>query len=161
MQRCNYLKGGDLKSARVKHCHIDEDGNVVGNHDANPLLNSLIYDVEFPDGTVREYAANVIAQNMYSTLDENGFSMLVLDCILEHAKDSSAVSKADKYLVTKKGNKRLRKTTIGWKILVRWKDGTEQWVPLRLLKDNYPVEMAEYAKVNQIDAEPAFCWWVP
>ena len=87
--------------------------------------------------------------------------MLVLDCILEHAKDSSAVSKADKYLVTKKGNKRLRKTTIGWKILVRWKDGTEQWVPLRLLKDNYPVEMAEYAKVNQIDAEPAFCWWVP
>ena len=154
-------QGENLKSAKVKGRHTNEDGNVVGAFDNNPLLNSLIYDVEFPDGTIREYAANVIAQNMYSSLDESGFSQLILDCIMDHSKDNSAVAKADKYLITKKGNRRLRKTTVGWKILVRWKDGTEQWVPLRLLKDNYPVQIAEYAKTNQIDDEPAFCWWVP
>ena len=154
-------QGEQLMSARVKRRHTDGDGNVVGRHDTNPLLNSLIYDVGFPDGEIREYAANVIAQNIYFTLDENGFSKLMLDCILEHSKDDTAVSKADKYLVTKKGHRRLRKTTIGWKILVRWKHGSEQWVPLRLLKDNYPVQMAEYANANQIEDEPAFCWWVP
>ena len=154
-------QGEDFKATRVKGRHTDENGNVIGTFHNNPLLNSLIYDVEFPDGTIREYAANVIAQNMYSSLDENGFSKLILDCILEHSKDDSAVDKADKYLITKKGRRRLRKSTVGWKILVRWKDGNEQWVPLRLLKDNYPVEMAEYAKANSLEDEPAFCWWVP
>ena len=154
-------QGEALKSARVKSRHKDGDGHVVSTFDENPLLNSLIYDVEFPDGTIREYAANIIAQNMYSTLDENGFSKLVLDCILDHSKESSAVSKADKYLVTKKGRHRLRKSTIGWKMLVRWKNGCEQWVPLKLLKDNYPVETAEYALANQIHDESAFVWWVP
>ena len=153
--------GDEVKAARLKGRHKNENGKIIGAFNDNPLLNSLIYDVEFPDGTIREYAANVIAQNMYSSLDENGFSKLILDSILEHAKDNSATDKADKYIITKKGRRRLRKSTIGWKILVRWKDGNEQWVPLRLLKDNYPVEMAEYAKANQLDDEPAFCWWVP
>ena len=154
-------QGEDFKAARVKGRHTDANGKVVGTFHDNPLLNSLVYDVEFPDGTIREYSANVIAQNMYSSLDENGFSKLLLDCILQHQKDDSAVDKADKYLITKKGRRRLRKSTVGWKILVRWKDGNEQWVPLRLLKDNYPVQMAEYAKANQLEDESAFCWWVP
>ena len=84
-----------MKAARVKG---------VKTFDNKPVLNSLIYDVEFPDKTVREYAANIIAQNMYSSLSENGFSKLMLDCILEHSKDNSTVSKADKYLITKKGS---------------------------------------------------------
>jgi len=28
----------------------------------NPLLNTLIYDVEFPDGNIKKYAANIIAE---------------------------------------------------------------------------------------------------
>ena len=53
-------------------------------------------------------------------------------------------------------SKRMQKTKIGWKIMVRWKDGIEQWIPLKLMKENYPVKMAEYAKGNHIDDEPAF-----
>ena len=85
-------QGESMKAALVKGRHTDDNGNVVGTFDNNPLLNSLIYDVEFPDGSIREYAANVIAENMYSSLDENGFSKLILDCILEHSKDDSAIS---------------------------------------------------------------------
>ena len=107
-------QGEKLTSARVKSRHTDENGDITGQYDTNPLLNSLIYDVEFPDGTVHEYAANIITEHMYSTIDENGFSTLILDCILDHSKDDSAVSKADKYLITKSGNRRLRKSTIGW-----------------------------------------------
>ena len=154
-------QGEKLTSARVKSRHTDENGDITGQYDTNPLLKSLIYDVEFPDGTVHEYAANIITEHMYSTIDENGFSKLILDCILDHSKDDSAVSKADKYLITKSGNRRLRKSTIGWTLLVRWKNGSEQWVPLKLLKDNYPVEIADYAMPNQIQDASAFIWWVP
>ena len=32
---------------------IDNNGNIIGTFDENPVLNSLVYDVEFPDGTVK------------------------------------------------------------------------------------------------------------
>ena len=44
----------------------DADGNIVGTYDDNPILNTIVYDVEFPDGAVKQYAANVIAENMYT-----------------------------------------------------------------------------------------------
>jgi hypothetical protein len=50
-------------------------------------------------------------------------------------------------------------TTKGWKLLVSWKDGSSSWVPLKDLKDSFPVEVAEYAMVNKILEEPAFAWW--
>jgi len=55
----------------------------------------------------------------------------------------------------------LRKTTAGWKLLVRWKNGSEEWIPLRLLKKSYPVDVADFAKSRNIHEEPAFYWWVP
>ena len=31
------------------------DGQVTGTYDNNPFLNSIIYDVEFPDGQARTH----------------------------------------------------------------------------------------------------------
>ena len=64
-------------------------------------------------------------------------------------------------MATKRGNRVQRKTTIGWKFLCDWKDGSQTWVPLKLLKESNPVEVAEYVKARNVDDEPAFAWWVP
>ena len=53
---------------------IGSDGQVTGTYDNNPFLNSIIYDVEFPDGQVKEYAANFIAENMLTQVDSDGMS---------------------------------------------------------------------------------------
>jgi hypothetical protein len=45
--------------------------------------------------------------------------------------------------------------------LVEWKDGSSNWLPLKDLKQSYPLEVAEYALANKIAEEPAFAWWVP
>ena len=34
-------------------------------------------------------------------------------------------------------------------------------MPLVDIKEAVPVKVAEYAKANKIDKEPAFAWWVP
>ena len=34
-------------------------------------------------------------------------------------------------------------------------------MPLVNIKEAVPVKVAEYAKANKIDTEPAFAWWVP
>jgi hypothetical protein len=52
-------------------------------------------------------------------------------------------------------------TTKGWRLFVEWKDGTIDWLPLKDLKESYPVQVAEYAVANKITEQPAFAWWVP
>ena len=153
--------GDNITMGKVKGRSLGDNGRVVGSYDDNPFLNSIVYDVEFPDGQVKEYAANILAENMLSQVDSEGHSTLLMKEIIDHRKDASiAVPMEDKYLVTRTGQRRLRKTTQGWDLLVRWRDGTESWVKLSDMKESYPVEVAEYAKARDIQSEPAFAWWV-
>jgi hypothetical protein len=123
------------------------DGKTYGKYDENPCLNSVMYEVEMPDGQVKEYCANVIAQNMLAQVDPDGYSMALMGGIVDHRRDhTKAVSVEEAYVVTKSGQKRLRKTTIGWDLLVRWKDQSESWVRLADMKEAHPVEAADYAK---------------
>ena len=154
--------GDDHQRAKVIRRAIGPDGVVVGTYDDNPMLNSIVYDVEFPDGTIREYSANLIAENMLTQVDSDGYSLTLMEGIVDYRRDeTTAVSKDDGYVVTKRGQKQPRKTTMGWSLLVRWKDGSESWVPLKDLKESHPVEVAEFAKARGINDEPAFAWWVP
>ena len=50
--------------AKVLRRSVDEEGNLVGTFSDTSDLNTLLYDVEFPDGAVKQYAANIIAQNI-------------------------------------------------------------------------------------------------
>ena len=106
-------QGEELKSATVKCRSRDDNGDVVGEYDPNPYLNTLVYDVEFNDGTVREYSANVIAQNMYEQVDSEGFSYNVLDSIVDYKMDSTALMPHQTHVYTRSGQKRLRKSTKG------------------------------------------------
>ena len=70
-----------------------------------------------------------------------------MEAIVDFKKDAAtAVPIDDKYLVTRTGLRKLRKSTQGWSFLVWWKDGAESWVKLAELKDSYPVEVVEFAK---------------
>ena len=157
----NMHQGDVLRQAKVVGRTVTADGITPGTYNSNPILNSLTYDVEFPDGEVREYAANIIAQNMLSQVDSEGFTITHLKDIIDWRKNDLAVKNSELYCTTKRGRKRMRHTTCGWKILVRWTDSTETWVPLKDMKESHPVEMAEFAKSRGIQDEPAFIWWVP
>ena len=101
-------------------------------------------------------------ENMITQVDSNGFSLSLMEGIIDYKRDDSiAISKTDKYITTSKGQRRLRKTTAGWKLLVKWRDQSESWIKLSELKESHPVETAEFAKSRGIDDEPAFAWWVP
>ena len=41
---------GEFKKVKVKERSMYESGEQVGTYDTNPLFNSIIYDVKFPDG---------------------------------------------------------------------------------------------------------------
>jgi hypothetical protein len=146
--------GDDMQLGKVIGRASGDHRSTMGSYDDNPVLNSMIYDLEFPDGNIMEYAANMLAENMLSQLDPYGYNTILLKEIIDYRRDDSAVPLEDKYLTTSSGQRRLRE------LLVAWEDGTESWVRLATLKDSFPVELAEFAKARGIDNEPAFAWWV-
>ena len=109
---------------------------------------------------IHEYTANLIADNMYAQCNPDGEQYLILDAIIDHKKNSHAVDKADAFINSNGAQKR-KKTTRGWSLCIKWKDGTTSWESLANLKESYPVQVAEYAVAVGIDDEPAFAWWVP
>eukprot|EP00957_Ditylum_brightwellii_P125656 9577976-Ditylum_brightwellii.AAC.1 len=53
------------------------------------MLNSTVYKVEFPDREVKEYAANVIAENMLMQVDYEEFTTTIMEGIINHDRDES------------------------------------------------------------------------
>jgi len=152
---------GEMKHARVRRRTRNIDGEVCGKANDNPLLDTRMYEVEFEDGRLKTYTANLIAENMFARSDANGQVTMLFDGIIDHQVDKSkAVAKEDAFF-EKNNRKYRRKTTAGWKLCVQWKDGSTSWLPLSDVKESYPVEVAEYAVASQIDDEPAFRWWIP
>ena len=138
---------------------VSDEGKTVGTYDENPYQNTIVYDVEFPDGEVKEYAASLIADNMYAQVDKEGFTYNLLDSIIDWDVDSSLIENKQ-YTYSKSGQRKPIKTTKGWKLKVLWKDGTEEWIPLKDMKESNPVETAEFAKAKGLQTQPAFKWWV-
>ena len=98
---------------------------------------------------------------MYSQCDEEGNQYLILKDITDHKLDETTISKEDGTYHNRSGTEVKKKMIKGWKLLVEWNDGTEEWMPLSKLKELNPIKVVEYAIANRIQDEPAFAWWVP
>jgi hypothetical protein len=147
--------------ARVTKRLRDANGLPIGRQHENPLLDSRIYEVEYPDGYKASLSANMIAQNMFAHVDEEGNRYVLFDAIIDSRTDGNEVRQQNAFIKSKNGGKRRRETTKGWEILVQWKDGSTTWESLKDMKECYPVQISEYAVKQRIAEEPAFAWWVP
>ena len=153
---------------KVAIMHRAVYGGKTSGRDFRNHLRSCMEFINFtscpadPDVQVKEYAANIIAENMLTQVDSDGMSTTFMEAIVDHLRDDEkALQHHDKYVQTKNGRRHLRKTTKGWELLIKWKDKSESWIKLADMKESQPVEVAEYARARGIDKEPAFEWWVP
>ena len=62
-----------IAMVRVMKWIKDNDGNGVVVATTKPLTNTSLYEVEFPDGHVEELQYNIIAENMMSQIDSEGY----------------------------------------------------------------------------------------
>ena len=121
-----------ISTGRVIKRALGPGGTSTGTYDDNPFLNTIIYEVEFADGQVRKYGANLIAENMLTQVDSEGYSTTMMEGIIDHRKDpSKAVPISEGFIVSKNGQRRRLQTTIGWELLIKWKDETESWIKLK------------------------------
>jgi hypothetical protein len=68
------LERGDHKPTYVKvtKCLKDKDGLPIDTANDNPILDSRMYEVEYQDGYKTALAANVIAENLFAQVDQEG-----------------------------------------------------------------------------------------
>ena len=153
------LDGESVVLGKIRDHKRGHDGFPIGRMHNNPILSTAIYQVETPDGNLEEYTANVIAENLYSQVDDNGQSYGSLSEIIGHRKTASAITIEDGTIDTSSGQRK-RITTKGWDLQVRWNDHGISWIALKDIKESNPIMVAEYAIAKKLDKEPAFAWWV-
>jgi len=147
-----------IRDGRMEHATIigrkrDNDGNLIGKYDANPLSNTRVYLAEFPDGLIAEYSANTVVKAIYNDVNDDGYNEAFLVDIIGHERTNEAITNME-------ADQNTRHTTKGWNICLSWDDGSTSWHTLSDVKNSYTTQLAEYALMNNLQNEPAFKWWV-
>ena len=66
----------------------------IGKSSSDPLQDTGVYEVEFDDGTVEQFTANIIAESIYSKLNPDGSLVALLEEITDHKRDETALTMA-------------------------------------------------------------------
>ena len=130
--------GYTFATGKVVRRARDSSGELIGKAHNNPILDTSVYEVEFEDGSVEKYNANIIAEHIYAQLDDDGYTRMLMDEIIDHRSDNTAVKKGEGSVRGPNGTLKPKITTRGWELCVRWKDNSTEWVPLKELKESNP-----------------------
>ena len=82
----------------------DDNSELIGKSNSNPLLDTSLYEVQFDDGSVEKYHANIIAEHIYEQVDDDGCTRMVIDDIIDHRSDETAVKQHNGFVVGKSGS---------------------------------------------------------
>ena len=152
--------GERVKSAKIIRRATASDGSKTCNFNTNSIFDTRFYEVIFNNGATQLLAANRIALNMYDQVDSYDHKSKLIDCIERHRSTQDDIPMSQGYYIGLKGSKPKKITTKGWNFLIKWRDGSQSWMPLADMKEEKPPEVAEYATTNKLVKELAFSWWV-
>lgn len=154
-------KDGSAVLTKVKGRKRDAAGNPVGKANKNPILDTRVYQLQFPDCRVEEYAVIMIAENLFEQADEDGWDRCIIEEFLDICKDDSiAVPKERGTYFNTAGVERNVVTTKGWEVQVKWRDKSTSWISFKDAKEGDPLGLAELAVALIVQHEPAFKWWI-
>ena len=78
--------GKELEATVISKKRTHDGKALIGLPNLNPLLDSRIDTVKFPDRGTGKYTTNVIAESIYSNVDDEAFDLGLIDGIIAHRK---------------------------------------------------------------------------
>ena len=82
---------GEHVLTTIKGRKRDHNGALIGSSNPNPILDTRIFQVEFPDGHLEEYTTNKVAEALYSQCDQDGYDTGLVQEICDHQRSPSAI----------------------------------------------------------------------
>ena len=129
-------RGGEHPEyARVKKHLKDNQGQPIGIALYNPIIDTRMYEFKYQDGHTAALAENIIAENLFTQVDEERDRSVLFDNILDVRTDGTQVLQQDTFVTTSIGTQRRVITTKGWEVNLKWKDGNTTWNKLKDIKD--------------------------
>ena len=95
------MTGNKMARGQVVCQKHDANSNPIGRSKQNPILDTHLYEVEFPGREMTELAANIIAESMYAQCDIDGNEYLLLEAFINHRKNGPALGVKNQKKVTK------------------------------------------------------------
>ena len=91
----------------------DNEGNPIGMANKNPILDTRVYDIEFQYGFRQPVAANLIAENLFAQVDQEGRRHKLINIIIDVRIIDQYVK--DEYLfdISSNGTKRRKAASKG------------------------------------------------
>ena len=104
---------GNERKGPVTNRSRGHDGKPIGVAHNNPLFDTREYDVEFTDGSIENYAANIIAENTFAQVDNEGREHLIMKEIVDHNKYHTLILILESKSRSYNGNKIPKVTSCG------------------------------------------------
>lgn len=82
------------------------------------MLDTREYELELDDSTTKIYSSNIVMENMYTQVADKGRMFVLMDKIIDHKKDNSAIPISEGTFI-RNNSVRKKQTTRDWKLLVQ------------------------------------------
>ena len=83
--------GNHPQLVKVKKWLKDNTGNPIGESNNNPIIDTRLCEVEFPNGCATVMTANCITENMFAQVDEEGHMPALLNSITDTGTDGTQI----------------------------------------------------------------------
>ena len=107
-------EGGETTFAHVTKRLKDVNGFPIGTSHENPILGTIVYEVEYAEGHKASMSDNSIAINLFAQVDAEGNHHVLFDEISDHRTDGKEIKQQDAFITAKNGIRRSQETTAGW-----------------------------------------------
>ena len=105
MEHKLYQGGDRLELSRVKNRLKDTNGKPIGVANDKPIVDLRMYEVEYHYGYVGAMAANVIDDNLFAEVDQNGNIFVLIEYIINIRTDGTQTLQKDVLVITKSATK--------------------------------------------------------
>jgi hypothetical protein len=97
-------EGGEVYIGRVVKRMRDKDGLfMIGTANDNPILDSRLHEVEFQDRYRASLVANVIAENLFAQIDDEGNRHVLFQESIDHRTNGKQILQQDAFITIRTG----------------------------------------------------------
>ena len=107
-------RGEGYKQATISHRKRNSSGETIGRRNANPFLDTRVYEAEFPDGEGFAISANTTATILFNNCSYDGHNLMQFISLLDHKSDMKSVQRDDAFVKRNVSKSERKKTTRGW-----------------------------------------------